>query len=153
PLSSGFASNRAIVERRPIHIPDLRAMEAAEISGPSHEAAVSSGIRALLAVPLLREGDAIGALVIRRREAQPLTATQIALLQTFAHPQGGGPMGLLFDSGAVLSRRGAGGGAGADHSARRDRSRAGEPRETLASEPSAHGLLLARSYWTVTVSA
>ena len=38
----------------------------------------------LLATPLLREGDAIGAIVIRRKEVRPFTEKQIALLKTFA---------------------------------------------------------------------
>ena len=42
------------------------------------------GIRTSLAVPLLREGVAIGAIMIRRTEVRPFSEKQIALLQTFA---------------------------------------------------------------------
>src|SRR5262249_30709382 len=42
------------------------------------------GHRTILAVPLLRENEAIGALVIRRAEVRPFTDKQIALLTTFA---------------------------------------------------------------------
>src|SRR5262249_1586411 len=42
------------------------------------------GMRSSLAVPLLREGTPIGALVVRRRQPVPFTDTQIALLETFA---------------------------------------------------------------------
>ena len=42
------------------------------------------GWRTTLAVPLVREGVAIGAIVIRRTEVRPFTEKQIQLLETFA---------------------------------------------------------------------
>src|SRR5207249_8747003 len=42
------------------------------------------GHRTTLATPLLREGNAIGAILIRRMEARPFTEKQIALVQNFA---------------------------------------------------------------------
>ena len=42
------------------------------------------GIRTLLAVPLLREGLAVGAIMIRRTEVHPFSEKQIKLLETFA---------------------------------------------------------------------
>ena len=38
----------------------------------------------MLATPLLREGSAVGALVVLRTEVRPFTDKQIALLETFA---------------------------------------------------------------------
>jgi signal transduction histidine kinase len=45
----------------------------------------NDGIRTVLAAPLLREGTAIGALIVRRVEVLPFTEKQIALLETFAY--------------------------------------------------------------------
>ena len=42
------------------------------------------GIRTLLAVPLLREGVAVGAIMIRRTDVNPFSEKQIKLLETFA---------------------------------------------------------------------
>ncbi len=83
PINVGLASGRAILNRAPVHIHDVLADEAADLSA-SRTAAERHGFHTLLAVPLLREGDAIGALTIRRREIQPFRDKQITLLQTFA---------------------------------------------------------------------
>src|SRR5712671_4287774 len=42
------------------------------------------GIRSLFAVPILREDDAVGAIVVTRREPGGFAATDISLLKTFA---------------------------------------------------------------------
>ena len=42
------------------------------------------GHRTILSVPLLREGESIGAIVLRRTEVHPFSDKQIALLQSFA---------------------------------------------------------------------
>src|SRR5262249_26177944 len=54
------------------------------------QAVVSQGValRTILAVPLMREGAAIGAITMRRLEGGPFTDKQIALGQTLAHPAG-----------------------------------------------------------------
>src|SRR4029453_345876 len=49
-----------------------------------HEAQKIGGFRAMLGVPLLREGTPIGTLVVTRRIPRPFTAKQIELLTTFA---------------------------------------------------------------------
>jgi signal transduction histidine kinase len=83
PLSAGYVSNRAILEGQSVHVHDILTTERGDLSD-AQEAAPRSGYRTLLAVPLLRKGEAIGSLAIRRREVQPFTDKQIALLQTFA---------------------------------------------------------------------
>jgi GAF domain-containing protein len=81
PLSPGFVTGRAVLERRTIHIPDFAAVPQDELPATPARAA---GIRAGLATPLLREGVPIGVIAVRRRQARPFTEQQITLLETFA---------------------------------------------------------------------
>jgi two-component system, NtrC family, sensor kinase len=82
-LSRGSVIETAILDRQPVHVHDLLATEPPAFPLTA-KAAREGGFRTVLSVPLLRENEAIGALSIRRREVQPFTAQQIALLQTFA---------------------------------------------------------------------
>ncbi len=83
PLRRGVPSARAVLDRTPVHVEDIQAAWASEF--PDVPAAViAAGFRTLLAVPLLREGAAIGVITVRRREVRPVGAAQIALLQVFA---------------------------------------------------------------------
>ena len=50
----------------------------------ARELSRSEGIRSILGVPLLRENESIGAILLRRTEVHPFTDKQISLLQTFA---------------------------------------------------------------------
>ena len=70
---------RAILDRKIVHVPDVL-----EDSEYSHELALAGGWRAVLAVPLLREGIPIGALTAAKAEAAPFSDRQIQLLKTFA---------------------------------------------------------------------
>ena len=81
PLSRRWVTGRAVLEARTIHVPDLLASD----DYPEGKRMASSlGHRATLVVPLLREAIAIGAILLRRREAHPFTEKQIALVQNFA---------------------------------------------------------------------
>jgi two-component system, NtrC family, sensor kinase len=81
PLTRGSVMGRAIIDTRPIHVEDL--LTASEFP-EGREWAIKWGHRTTLAVPLLRDGDALGALLIRRSEVRPFSDGQIAMLQTFA---------------------------------------------------------------------
>src|SRR4029453_14609749 len=75
-VGSGTSTGRAFSERKAIQIAD-----AATERGPSSLAA-QRGARTLLSVPLLREGIAIGVIVIWRDFVEPFTERQIELVKT-----------------------------------------------------------------------
>jgi signal transduction histidine kinase len=71
-------SGRAVLERRVVHVPDLR-------DDPEyHYVPQLVDFRAILGVPLLREGVPIGVIVIFRTDPRPFTERQIDLVTTFA---------------------------------------------------------------------
>ncbi len=82
PLIRGTVAGRTVLDRQVFHIVDQQT-EDAEFP-ESSENARQWGFHSLLCVPLMREGVAIGAIALRRREAQLFTERQVALLQTFA---------------------------------------------------------------------
>jgi GAF domain-containing protein/DNA-binding response OmpR family regulator/anti-sigma regulatory factor (Ser/Thr protein kinase) len=82
PLASGSVGGQAILECRPIHVHDiLDTVATQDYPGSYYPGALW---RTTLAVPLVREGGAIGAITIRRTEVRPFTVKQIELLKTFA---------------------------------------------------------------------
>jgi signal transduction histidine kinase len=83
PITRGFPGGRAILDREMVHIHDIEAVldtEYADVKAIQKEI----GQRTVLATPLLREGAAIGAIVIRRLQVRPFSEKQMALLKTFA---------------------------------------------------------------------
>ena len=81
PLTKGSVMGCTIVDARPVHVEDLSTTSEFPVG---REFALRWGFRTTLGVPLLREGEALGALLIRRTEARPFSDAQIAMLQTFA---------------------------------------------------------------------
>ena len=76
---------RTLATRSPINIPDLRDDDSYRAGAPAEVAAVNeAGVRSILFVPLLKEGDVIGTFVMHRQEVRPFSDKQIALLQNFA---------------------------------------------------------------------
>ncbi len=83
PMRRDLVTGRAIIERRIVHVPDILAEPDAEFA-LAKTRSVSIGVRTVLAAPMLRKGEAIGAILIRRVDVQPFTEKQIELLKTFA---------------------------------------------------------------------
>src|SRR5262249_694313 len=77
-LGRDTVAGRVVLERQPIHIPDLMA------DPDYHYAVTNFGPRTVLGVPLLREGTPIGVIIIFRTEVKPFTDKQIKLVTTFA---------------------------------------------------------------------
>src|SRR5262249_29175847 len=82
PLSRSVVVGHAVLDRRTIHVADLQSETLAYPEGC--KLARQLGHRTVLVVPLMRSGDAIGVVVIRRKEVRPFTDRQIDLLKTFA---------------------------------------------------------------------
>src|SRR5687767_1306412 len=83
PLAPGLVTGRAILEHRTIHVEDSKQLSETEFPD-SIALQKRLGHRTTLATPLLREGNAIGAIVVRRNEVRPFSQKQISLLGTFA---------------------------------------------------------------------
>jgi signal transduction histidine kinase len=82
PIDRTSISGRAMLERRVIHIPDIR--EDPEYSAAIRDPQAAHGYRTVVSVPMLREGAPIGAINLWHHEVQPFTDKQIEMVQTFA---------------------------------------------------------------------
>jgi signal transduction histidine kinase len=81
PINRDSLAGRAVIERKTIQLPDLLA--AKDEFPLSYEIAKQFGHRAVVVVPLLREGQAFGTILLRREEVRPFDEREVALLQTF----------------------------------------------------------------------
>ena len=81
PIDRDSLAGRAILDRGTVQVEDTLSGEAL----PVHRAlAERQGVRSSLAAPLLKDGAAVGAILIRRLEPGPFSDRQVELLRTFA---------------------------------------------------------------------
>src|SRR5207245_412067 len=75
-------AGRMAVTREPVQIPDI-AQEGA-YSGPLRDVLLRTGTRALLGIPLLREGHLIGGVTVKKKTPGEFSPAVVDLLKTFA---------------------------------------------------------------------
>ena len=83
PLVRGSVAARSVIDGTTLHFPDLAVVSEAEFS-LGRDLQRRFRHRTVLAVPLFREGVALGTIFAMRFEVRPFADQQIALLKTFA---------------------------------------------------------------------
>jgi GAF domain-containing protein len=82
-LPTYSAIGRAATAKQPVQIADVQA-EPCYQSDPSRAEFLNlTGARTLVAIPMLKEDELVGAILIYRQEVRPFTDKQIKLLQNF----------------------------------------------------------------------
>src|SRR5215831_17132213 len=82
---SGAPLDRLATTKRVVHIHDLRSDQSyREKMGRIVALVEAAGVRTVVLVPMIKEGELIGAINLYRREVRPFTDRQIELVQSFA---------------------------------------------------------------------
>ena len=85
-INPNFPFGRMVATKKAVHVADIRTEEGyvklrdPQLVGPAE----IGGVRTILAVPMLKDGEFIGSFTIFRQEVRPFTERQIALVTSFA---------------------------------------------------------------------
>src|SRR6516162_607555 len=97
--SAASSRGRLIATKRVVHIADLRADQAYRDGAPTTVRLVeAAGARSYLGVPMLKDDELIGTIIVYRQEIRPFTDKQIALVQNFA-----AQAGIAIENARLLS--------------------------------------------------
>jgi len=78
PLSRTYVVGRVVLDRQPIHVPDI------ELERQEFPDSMRGRARTIFGMPLMREGVALGVIQVLHTEVRPLSSKQMDLLKTFA---------------------------------------------------------------------
>src|SRR5262249_31793150 len=81
PLDTDTTAGIAVLTRSVIHVPDT---EDPSVTEWMRQSGRLVGFRSVVTVPMLREGDAVGAILVTRRQPGPFSDTEVELLKSFA---------------------------------------------------------------------
>jgi GAF domain-containing protein len=92
-LVRGSIVGRALIAAKPVQVPDVLA----DLESGEFDAGRQAGFRTILALPLMHEGEPIGALVLTRADPQLFDETQVELAAAFANLAA-----RIIENGALL---------------------------------------------------
>jgi len=84
PVQRGSVAGRAVLEQRTIHVADVAGAEGDDFQTTQARAALT-GQHGTLATPMLREGKAVGVILLRKADARGFAPSQIQLVEAFAN--------------------------------------------------------------------
>jgi signal transduction histidine kinase len=84
-INPNFPFGRMVATKKAVHVADIRTEEGyVKLRDPQLVGPAEIGVRTILAVPMLKDGEFIGSFTIYRQEVRPFTERQIGLVTSFA---------------------------------------------------------------------